>query len=128
MLCTRCTRCPHRLFPPPLFSRLSTLRTFATTLPPRSAYLSPVTTDPAPEATSPPSKSSVCAGQHLKGLGYLKGQELLLAWEDHEYPDWLWGLLEERPKGDGEEGGGDGDEFCEFFGFFSSFWSEILGR
>ena len=50
----------------------------------------------------------------MKGLGYVKGQENLLAGEDGEYPDWLWGLLDEDEKGKNSKTGGAGDEFGEF--------------
>jgi len=32
----------------------------------------------------------------LKGLGYFKGKDPPVALEDHEYPDWLWGLLDKK--------------------------------
>ncbi|EXJ77846.1 hypothetical protein A1O3_09005 [Capronia epimyces CBS 606.96] len=41
-------------------------------------------------------KSSVPGGQILRGLGYTKAQPELLAKEDHEYPDWLWTLLDDN--------------------------------
>ena len=40
-------------------------------------------------------KSSVAGGQELKGLGYTKANPRIIAKEDHEYPDWLWTLLDE---------------------------------
>lgn len=43
-------------------------------------------------------KSSVTAGQELKGLGYTKAKPVIKALEDHEYPDWLWTLLDESAK------------------------------
>ncbi|KAK5058880.1 hypothetical protein LTR84_011144 [Exophiala bonariae] len=43
-------------------------------------------------------KSSVVAGQELKGLGYTKAQPVIKAMEDHEYPDWLWTLLDDTAK------------------------------
>lgn len=43
-------------------------------------------------------KSSVAAGQELKGLGYTKAKPVIKAMEDHEYPDWLWTLLDESSK------------------------------
>ena len=51
----------------------------------------------------------------LPGLGFIKGAERVVAKEDHEYPDWLWGLLDEKDRV-GEEGVMDweGDEYCEF--------------
>ena len=53
-------------------------------------------------------KSSVKAGTVLKGLGYIKGKDAPIAKEDHEYPDWLWGLLDNQ-KGSGKEGAKEGD-------------------
>lgn len=52
-------------------------------------------------------------GTPMKGLGYVKGQENLLAGEDGEYPDWLWGLLDEDEKGKNSKTGGAGDEFAK---------------
>lgn len=43
-------------------------------------------------------KSSVVAGQELKGLGYTKAVPVIKAMEDHEYPDWLWTLLDDNAK------------------------------
>lgn len=43
-------------------------------------------------------KSSVTAGQELKGLGYTKANPVIKAMEDHEYPDWLWTLLDDSNK------------------------------
>ena len=53
-------------------------------------------------------KSSVQAGTVLKGLGYIKGKEAPIAREDHEYPDWLWGLLDNQKKSE-KEGAQEGD-------------------
>ena len=53
-------------------------------------------------------KSSVKAGTVLKGLGYLKGKEAPVAKEDHEYPDWLWGLLDKQIE-KRKEGAAEGD-------------------
>lgn len=38
--------------------------------------------------------SSVPGGSELKGLAYMKNKPSVMAKEDNEYPDWLWGLLE----------------------------------
>lgn len=46
----------------------------------------------------------------LKGLGYIKGKDAPIAKEDHDYPDWLWGLLDGR-KDAGKEGKEEGDLF-----------------
>lgn len=39
----------------------------------------------------------------------------MIAGDDHEYPDWLWTLLDKKEGGKGKnsEGGADGDMFCE---------------
>ncbi|OJD22081.1 hypothetical protein ACJ73_06574 [Blastomyces percursus] len=39
--------------------------------------------------------SGTPAGTKLKGLNYIKNKPDVFAMEDHEYPDWLWGLLDE---------------------------------
>ena len=55
-------------------------------------------------------KSSVPAGTPLKGLGYYKGRDPPVAMEDHEYPDWLWSLLDqEKSRSSKEKKEGDGD-------------------
>ncbi|RAK78718.1 mitochondrial 54S ribosomal protein mL54 [Aspergillus fijiensis CBS 313.89] len=51
--------------------------------------------------------SSCLAGTKLNGLNYFKNKPDLLALEDSEYPDWLWGLLDENKKGKTEQGGVD---------------------
>lgn len=55
------------------------------------------------------------AGKALRGLGYIKGQDWPIAKKDSEYPDWLWGLLDQKKKGKdkGGDGAGEGDLFCE---------------
>lgn len=48
--------------------------------------------------------SGTPAGTKLKGLNYIKNKSEVFAMEDHEYPDWLWGLLDEvnsKSKADG---------------------------
>ncbi|MCJ1391066.1 hypothetical protein MMC18_003927 [Xylographa bjoerkii] len=57
--------------------------------------------------------SSVPAGTPLKGLGYLKGKDPPLAKEVHEYPSWLWGLLDEGKEGKNEDGDDLGDTYCK---------------
>lgn len=64
---------------------------------------------PTKQAPAEP-KSSVTAGTVLRGLGYIKGKEAPIAMEDHEYPDWLWGLLDGKKEG-GKEGAAEGDAF-----------------
>ncbi len=59
-------------------------------------------------------KSSVPAGQVLKGLNFLKNAQDPVALEDEAYPEWLWSALER--KADGEKGDGvEGDLFGNSF-------------
>lgn len=78
---------------------------------------SPNSFGPSPSASSTPEPSvvsSVPAGTPLKGLGYLKGKDPPLAKEDHEYPQWLWGLLDEGKKSRKKDGGDEqGDSYCK---------------
>ncbi|KAF2674222.1 hypothetical protein BT63DRAFT_419528, partial [Microthyrium microscopicum] len=39
--------------------------------------------------------SSIPAGTVLKGINIYKDKQDPVAMEDHEYPDWLWGVLDE---------------------------------
>ena len=71
-----------------------------------------VHTDAHPaEPTKPtPSKvlSSCPAGTKLNGLNYFKNKPDVVALEDSEYPEWLWGLLEEfESKANDKSGGVD---------------------
>jgi large subunit ribosomal protein L54 len=60
-------------------------------------FTTPLT--PAPKGKEPAAlrepRSSVPAGTRLDGLNYLKNKQTPLALEDHEYPEWLWSLLDE---------------------------------
>lgn len=50
----------------------------------------------------------------MRGLGYFKGKEPPVAKENEEYPDWLWGLLDEKAEGaKGKDEGGEGDLYGE---------------
>ncbi|EGD96151.1 hypothetical protein TESG_03605 [Trichophyton tonsurans CBS 112818] len=57
---------------------------------------------PAPLKTAtkaaPKIVSSVPAGTKLAGLNYEKNKQDPIALEDHEYPDWLWTLLDKTAK------------------------------
>lgn len=129
-----CQRCTHRLHLRSI-SRSLALRSLSTTsarpnpsTPPSATssaaqpFSTPFTPSPSKTPTIPPKtsskshatavKSSVPAGTPLKGLGYMKGQEPPMAKEDDEYPTWLWGLLENNPKGADAEGEA-GDAFGE---------------
>ncbi|KAL2374237.1 hypothetical protein RJ035_000189 [Blastomyces gilchristii] len=51
---------------------------------------------PTAKRNGPPRvMSGTPAGTKLKGLNYIKNKPDVFAMEDHEYPDWLWGLLDE---------------------------------
>ena len=113
MICQRCT-CRLALFPRstyPTFRQLSTTPTrpasrnpppatstsaaqpFSTPFTPSPSKTPTINTESSTKSEAPAPKSSVPAGTPLKGLGFTKGQEALLAKEDHEYPSWLWELL-----------------------------------
>ncbi|RAO72270.1 uncharacterized protein BHQ10_008282 [Talaromyces amestolkiae] len=51
--------------------------------------------------------SSCIAGTPLTGLNYTKGKPEIVALEDHEYPDWLWTLLDDSAKKSSDAGGVD---------------------
>ncbi|KAF2850761.1 hypothetical protein T440DRAFT_450041 [Plenodomus tracheiphilus IPT5] len=55
-------------------------------------------------------KSSIPAGQPLKGLNFLKNAQDPIALADEEYPEWLWGILERQEK---KDEGGMGDLFSK---------------
>ncbi len=104
----------------------SSSRQTAETLPPTAAppFSTPFTSQSASTSDAPekPPRSSTAEGTLLKGLGYIKGQNPPLAKADDQYPEWLWGLLDETGKASKTEGeGGDGDMFCELKIFFSFF-------
>lgn len=57
--------------------------------------------------------SSCLAGSKLSGLSYAKNKPEIYALEDSEYPDWLWGLLEEfEEKEKADKGGVDPSSMC----------------
>ncbi|KAJ7275013.1 mitochondrial ribosomal protein L37-domain-containing protein [Mycena rebaudengoi] len=61
-------------------------------------------------AAKPPSKTAIpmssCKPDTvLTGVNYLKGQPPVLALPDDQYPEWLWGVLEERVWPDDGPGG-----------------------
>lgn len=55
--------------------------------------------------------SAAPAGTILKGLNYLKNKQDPIAKEDHEYPAWLWTVLDQK-KGGGAGGAEEGDLYC----------------
>ena len=99
---------------PPAATSTSAAQPFSTPFTPAPSQSPDPTTTPKQSTPSLP-KSSLLAGTPLKGLGYLKNQEPPVAKEDNEYPNWLWGLLDDKKSGSkgGEEGGGEGDLFCK---------------
>ncbi|KAL9103521.1 MAG: hypothetical protein Q9163_001439 [Psora crenata] len=124
-----CRRCAH--FGSWVSTRsLSTLPAFlaplnttpATSTSAAQPFSTPFTPTPAKDPSIPtskssfhpaPPKSSLPAGAPLRGLGYIKGEESPTAREDHEYPDWLWGLLDESKSKKGESGENEGDAFAK---------------
>ena len=57
--------------------------------------------------------SSFPAGSIMNGLNYIKNKPDIVALEDHEYPDWLWGLLDGASSKKSTESGGV-DVSCTF--------------
>ncbi|RAL10834.1 mitochondrial 54S ribosomal protein mL54 [Aspergillus homomorphus CBS 101889] len=52
--------------------------------------------------------ASICvAGTKMNGLNYFKNKPDVVALDDSEYPDWLWGLLDDNKKGKTDQGGVD---------------------
>jgi len=66
----------------------------------------------AKKKVAPLVKSSIPAGQPLKGLNFLKDRQDPIAAPDDEYPAWLWTLLDRQEK---KAEKGAGDLFCMFF-------------
>ncbi|CAO2656901.1 Nn.00g057040.m01.CDS01 [Neocucurbitaria sp. VM-36] len=60
----------------------------------------------AEKKATPLVKSSIPAGQRLKGLNFLKNAEDPVALPDDEYPSWLWTILD-RQEQKAEAGAGD---------------------
>ncbi|KAI4191019.1 MAG: hypothetical protein L6R41_000408 [Letrouitia leprolyta] len=99
---------------PPAATSTSAAQPFSTPFTPSpSKSTDPTSTSSQPPVT--PKSSSLKAGTPLKGLAFLKNREPPVAKEDHEYPDWLWGILDQGKFGTkgAEEGGGEGDLFSK---------------
>ncbi|KAF8432593.1 mitochondrial ribosomal protein L37-domain-containing protein [Terfezia claveryi] len=115
MACPRCLyRAAIRPLRPLISSRLiatsSSLRHPISTAPLSDA----ATPAPAPATSTPASHipvSAAPAGTVLKGLNYLKNKQDPVAKEDHEYPAWLWTVLDEK-KRSGADGEEEGDLYC----------------
>ena len=99
----------------PIFQERSLTATFKSTSQCFSTSVrAPSPPNPSSASSDPVVVSSVPAGTLLKGLGYLKGKDPPIAKEDHEYPKWLWGLLDEGKEKAQTEGGVDqGDSYCK---------------
>ena len=100
---------------PPAATSTSAAQPFSTPFTPSPSKTpdipsSPNTTSKATSQGPAHPPSSAPAGTPLRGLGYIKGQEVPVAREDSEYPDWLWGLLGPK-QGDLNEEGAAGDAF-----------------
>ena len=94
---------------PPAATSTSAAQPFST---PLTASSAPAQISQTPAA--PTISSSVPAGTPLKGLGYFKGKDPPIAKEDHEYPLWLWSLLDKRKEGVSVETEEMGDFYCRF--------------
>lgn len=58
-------------------------------------------------------QSSVPAGTVLKGLNFMKNKQDPVALADHEYPPWLWTVLNQRGDATSNAAGDvEGDLFC----------------
>jgi large subunit ribosomal protein L54 len=57
--------------------------------------------------------SIVPAGTVLKGLGYLKNKDPPVALEDHEYPSWLWSLLDTNNTSSKDSANPESDIYCK---------------
>lgn len=104
---------PQSTHNPPAATSTGAAQPFST---PRSS--SPKKQTPTgPVKSSPPPitvKSSVAAGTALKGLNFLKGKQDPIALEDHEYPPWLWTVLEQSAASkDSKAGADEGDLFSK---------------
>jgi large subunit ribosomal protein L54 len=71
----------------------------------------------AKKKIAPLVKSSIPAGQPLKGLNFLKDKQDPVALADDEYPSWLWTILDRQEK---KAEAGAGDLFCASFFFLYS--------
>jgi large subunit ribosomal protein L54 len=79
--------------------------------PAASPDLKATAAEAAKKKVAPLVKSSIPAGQPLKGLNFLKDRQDPVAKADDEYPAWLWTILDRQEK---KAEKGAGDLFCEF--------------
>ncbi|QKX57471.1 uncharacterized protein TRUGW13939_04585 [Talaromyces rugulosus] len=61
----------------------------------------------AAAAASSREPSSCAAGTVMSGLNYIKNKPDIVALEDHEYPEWLWKLLDNKSNNNKKDGGVD---------------------
>lgn len=111
------TSSPPPTKPPPTYTTNPTLII-------STPFNPPPTSIPGIEEPFQKRKSGTKAGTILRGLGYIRGKENILAKPDGEYPDWLWGILDNTSSSSsstssksekvGEGVDGEGDFFCEF--------------
>ncbi|KAI9719550.1 MAG: hypothetical protein M1828_006179 [Chrysothrix sp. TS-e1954] len=87
--------------PPPATSQPAASQPFSTPLLPQKA-LAVALKKQVTAAQKEKVVSSVAAGTPLQGLNYFKNREDPVAMEDHEYPDWLWTVLQRRERDDTE--------------------------
>ena len=92
---------------PPAATSTSAAQPFTTPLTPAPAGKEP--------ATLSEPRSSVPAGTPLEGLNYLKNNSAPLALEDHEYPEWLWTLLDSQTTAGEGASGVEGDAYGMFY-------------
>ncbi|EFQ86859.1 hypothetical protein CFE70_001083 [Pyrenophora teres f. teres 0-1] len=92
---------------PPTATSTSAAQPFSEPLTPAaSPDLKGLATDVSKKKATPLIKSSIPAGQPLKGLNFLKDRQDPVALPDDEYPPWLWTILDRQEK-KAEAGAGD---------------------
>ncbi|USP77099.1 hypothetical protein yc1106_04373 [Curvularia clavata] len=92
---------------PPTATSTSAAQPFSEPLTPAaSPDLKATAAEAAKKKVAPLVKSSVPAGQPLKGLNFLKDRQDPIAAPDEEYPAWLWTILDRQEK-KAEKGVGD---------------------
>jgi len=97
---------------PPTATSTSAAQPFSEPLTPAaSPDLKATAAEAAKKKAAPLVKSSIPAGQPLKGLNFLKDRQDPVALADDEYPSWLWTILDRQEK---KADAGAGDLFCTF--------------
>ncbi|KAL8762291.1 MAG: hypothetical protein Q9184_001660 [Pyrenodesmia sp. 2 TL-2023] len=108
----------HQQQSPPAATSTSAAQPFSTPFTPSpSNSMDPTKASTSSESAEPSlPRSSLKAGTPLKGLAFLKNKDPPVAKEDKDYPDWLWGLLDQGKfgrKGEIDGGSGEGDAFSK---------------